>query len=237
MTPTLVLFGTEHALALAVTAAGAVAMVLWARRLRRAFHARRLRHVLATLMVVLVVVYFVVLWHEGTLDKEAAPLHLCDLAVFLGVHALFTMNQVSFELLYFWAFAGTSMAILTPDLDASYPDWRFFTYFGMHGLVVVSAAVLTFGLGMRPREGAPWRVLLFTNVYALLVAGVNVVFGTNFMYLSRKPPTETPLDWLGPWPYYLIAAEGIALAMFWLLDLPFRIGGRKTRGVNAPNRA
>jgi hypothetical integral membrane protein (TIGR02206 family) len=86
----------------------------------------------------------------------------------------------------------------------------------------VAAVVLTVGFGMRPREGAPWRALLLTNAYAGGFALVNVAFGTNFLYLRHKPGAPTLLDWMGPWPVYILVADVLAAALFWLLDWPFR---------------
>jgi uncharacterized membrane protein YwaF len=51
---------------------------------------------------------------------------------------------------------------------------------------------------------------------------VNVAFGTNYMYLLRKPSAPTLLDHLGPWPWYLAGAELVGLLLFLLLYLPFR---------------
>jgi uncharacterized membrane protein YwaF len=41
------------------------------------------------------------------------------------------------------------------------------------------------------------------------------------MYLSAKPQNASLLDLLGPWPWYVVASEGVALGGFLLLYLPF----------------
>ncbi len=123
-------------------------------------------------------------------------------------------------MLYYWTGAGTTLAMLTPDVAWAFPHWRFVTYFALHGGVVAAAAMLVFGDGIRP--GPPWRALLALNLYALAVGAVNATFGTNFLYLCRKPSGASPLDWFGPWPVYLVVAEVAALALFSLLYVPFR---------------
>lgn len=40
-------------------------------------------------------------------------------------------------------------------------------------------------------------------------------------YLRAKPRNPSLFDFLGPWPWYLAASEGIALGLFVLLYLPF----------------
>lgn len=153
--------------------------------------------------------------------SSIAPLHLCDIAVFVGAAALFTRNQRAFELLYFWGLTGTFLAMVTPELAEEFPHHRFIFYFCQHGSIVMGALLLAVGLEMRPKERAPLRAWLWLNLVAVGVGVVDWVFSVNFLYLREKPAASTPLDWFGDWPFYLLACEGIALGMFLLLGLPF----------------
>ena len=220
-----VLFGPAHLTALLALALAAVGIVWLVRR--HPATATPVRLGLALVLAVLAVAVLFIEHHAGTPWAYLAPLHLCDAAIVLGVWALLTRHRLVIELLYFWACAGTTLALLTPDLGEDFPHLHFLSYFALHGAVVVAALLLVVGLGYGPRPGAVWRALLGLNVYAAAVGVVNVAFGTNFLYLCAKPLAPTPLDWFGPWPFYLLAGEGVALGLFTLLALPFRRGARR----------
>lgn len=155
---------------------------------------------------------------------EILPLHLCDLAVLIAVWALLTRNRLACEMLYFWGLSGTLIATITPDVDRGFPDTRCLSFFALHGAVAMSAVVMTFGVGVRPRSGANWRALAITNAYALLAAVIDLATGENYLYLRAKPSQPSMLDFMGPWPWYILAADVVALVLFWVLMLPFRRG-------------
>lgn len=209
---------------MAVTALTAAGLVWLVRRHPRA--APGVRFGLAGLLLTLTVGTVVSERLAGTPWGELAPFHLCDMAIFVALFALVTRAPLACEVLYFWACAGTLLAIITPDVLVGFPHPDFLSYFALHGAVVVTAILLVWGLGRPPRSGARWRVLLLTNAYAVLVGGVNLVFGTNYLYLCAKPAGRTLLDWFGPWPVYILVAEAVALGLFTLLALPFRRGAR-----------
>ena len=175
-------------------------------------------------MLLLALAVLTLIWarRAGGTWSDLLPLHLCDAAIFVAAWALFTLRPLACELTYFWGAAGTSLAVLTPDLSAGFPSPWFFTYFALHGAVIAAALLLPFGLDRPPRRGAPGRVLLWTNLYAALVAAIDFGFDVNFMYLRAKPTHPSLLDAFGPWPWYLLGAEAFAWLAFTALALPFR---------------
>ena len=153
---------------------------------------------------------------------DMLPLELCDLAVLVAVVALLTRSPLACEVLYFWGLSGTLIAMLTPDVDRSFPDPRCVSFFALHGAVAIAAVVMAFGAGARPRPGANLRVFWLTNGYAVLAGVIDAAAGKNYLYLRQKPSMPSILDIMGPWPWYILAADALAFVLFWLLMLPFR---------------
>jgi hypothetical integral membrane protein (TIGR02206 family) len=217
------IFGPDHVAVLVLTAAGALGLVALARRHPTDGAGRTLRLTLAALMLAGAAGYVGAELRLGqTALVEFLPLHLCDAAIFVGIVALVTRRPAACELLYFWALAASTLAMVTPEVIWAFPDWRFVAFFLMHGLTVIAAAVLTFGFGCRPRPGAAWRAFGLTLGYAAFVAVLNRVLDANFLYLRAKPVTPTLLDHFGPWPWYLVVSAVIGLVLFHALALPFR---------------
>jgi hypothetical integral membrane protein (TIGR02206 family) len=164
--------------------------------------------------------------HEG-IHLTNLPLQLCDLTVWTTVVACLTMRPAVVEFTYFAGIAGSAMAILTPDLWVPWPSYPAVYFFLAHGGVLVACAVLIFGRIAALRQGAVWRAFALVAAYAIFVGAFNARFGTNYMYLSRKPATPSLLNWLGPWPLYLVGGAVVGLLFFWLLWLPVRpLAGR-----------
>ena len=221
-------FGLEHLGTLAILAMAAWALVSLTRRRREGVgraHAV-LRLPLAALLVIgLGYALAHALPLRGLDWLDILPLELCDLAVLVAVWALLRGSPLACELLYFWGLTGTLIAMLTPDVDWGFPDSRCISFFALHGGVAVAAVVMAFGAGIRPRPGANLRVFWITNAYALLAGVIDIVTGRNYLYLRAKPSKSSILDVMGPWPWYILAADALAFVLFWLLMLPFRERG------------
>jgi hypothetical integral membrane protein (TIGR02206 family) len=150
------------------------------------------------------------------------PLHLTDALTIVSVLALWTGWPLLAELTYFWALSASLQAVLTPDLGADFPELFYWTYFVTHSGAVVAAILLVRGRGIMPRRGAVVRVFALTAAFAAVAALGNVVTGGNYMWLREKPASASLLDVMGPWPWYIVSGAALALALFYLLDLPFR---------------
>jgi hypothetical integral membrane protein (TIGR02206 family) len=221
--PPFVLFGPAHISALAAVALTAAALSAAARAGSRSRAPRVLAAAMGLAILAAIAIGLASDGLRGRLSVwDFVPLNLCDFAIVLAAVALLTRWQPAYELLYFWSLSGTLLAMLTPDLTRDFPGRQFVSFFVFHGSVVTTALFLTWGLRMRPRAGAARRVFFWTNLYAAIAAVVDYTFDRNYLYLREKPAGWSPLQWFGPWPVYLLAAEAIALVSFAILAAPFR---------------
>ena len=155
--------------------------------------------------------------------RSALPVSLCDAAVLIAAIACWWPRlRLAVELTYFWGLAGTLQAVTTPDLNARFPHLEFWQFVLGHLAIVFTAVFLVVGLRLFPRRGAVLRVFAITVAYTGFVAVVDAITGGNYMYLRRVPSHTSLLSVLGPWPWYLVSAAGVALVLLVVLDAPFR---------------
>lgn len=226
------LFGPTHLALLAGTVVLAIVAVALCRR--RPSIQFALRMGLGWGMMLNEVVWLVYRYsHEG-IHLPNLPLQLCDFSLWMTIAACLTLQLAVVEFAYFAGLAGAGMALLTPDLYRPWPSYPAIYFFVAHGGIVIAVAALVFG-GISPlRRGAVWRAFGMLLLYAGAVGAFNAAFGSNYMYLCRKPKNASLLDVLGPWPMYLVAGAAAALVLFWLLWLPARPRGPRKATTSSP---
>ena len=229
--PPFELFGAAHFVVMVLTVAVPVALSVIVRRA----DSERVTRVVCVAFAALLAVNQLGYWSyrfatEGAVVfmREHLPLHMCSIAVVLSIVLLLTRTRLSYELTYFWGLAGTSNAIVTPELVEGFPNYHFFQYFISHAGIVATALFATFGLGMRPDFRSLMRAFLYLNALAAVLALVNLALDSNYLYLCEPPVTASPFLFL-PWPWYLIWLEVLALGFFALLYLPVYLGGVRSR--------
>jgi hypothetical integral membrane protein (TIGR02206 family) len=192
----------------------------------------------ATLATLLVAVSAIWLVQTSTAPNWSAstslPFALCDLTTLVAAAALLTREPLLVELTYFWGLAGALQALLTPDLATPFPSLEFFEYVIAHAGIVCAAVFLVVGQGLAPRPGAVPRTFAITAGCTALVGGLDAATGGNYMYLRHLPAAWTLLSVLGPWPWYLVSAAGVALAALSILDAPFWPGRARRRSASRP---
>jgi hypothetical integral membrane protein (TIGR02206 family) len=177
--------------------------------------------------------------------QTSLPLALCDVALIVAAVACWWPRWIlAVELTYFWGLAGTLQAVATPDLSAGFPQLEFFEFVVGHLGIVIAALFLVVGLRLRPRPGAVPRVFAITAAYTAVVGCFDWLTGSNYMFLAAVPKHGSLLSVLGPWPWYILSASGVAIILLLILDAPFHrpkrldstwqeVGDRPAPGANS----
>ena len=65
------------------------------------------------------------------------------------------------------------------------------------------------------------------RVFLLISIIVNLILEANYFWICDKPPVNSLLDYLGPWPWYIFSAQFIAILNFIIAYIPFYIIKKK----------
>lgn len=209
-------FSPEHGLLVGLFVIGAVAFAALGLRLRSSHRGMLFArgYAVAIPIVTIPMQTLQLLPNDFTLGTSL-PLQICDLSWIVAVYALWTRSPRATALLYFWGLTLTIQGILTPSLEQTFPDPRYFMFWAMHLLTVWAAVYLVCAVGGPSWAGYRFTVLC-TAVWAAAVMVFNALTGTNYGYLNEKPNVSSLLDLLGPWPVYVLA-EIVIIAAIWAL--------------------
>jgi hypothetical integral membrane protein (TIGR02206 family) len=211
----------EHLIPLLVIAAGIALVLVVARRRRGPFVEQGARVIAVAVVLAEFAWWILAIAQDRWSFQYNLPLHLCEVGCFVLAAALWWRKQFAFEVAYFWGLGGTLPGLFTPSIPGRFPDAVYFQYYAEHGLVVLGALYLVLALGMRPARGAVMRVFTATVVYAVAVWFVDLATNGNYLFLRYLPPTKTALDYMGPWPWYLVTGTVLAIVVMNALYMPF----------------
>ena len=153
---------------------------------------------------------------------EFMPFELCTInAYILGISLIFRPSYAIFEVVYFWAMAGTVHGIITPRLFAGYPHYLFFEYFVTHIGIVLATLIFIFRYNWKVTWLSVWRSFLWLQIPAIINLIFDFTFDVNYMFMRALPKVSSILDYFGDWPWYIIFCEIFALASFVFYLLPF----------------
>ncbi len=223
-------FTQEHFIALGVGAVVAAIFILVGKR-----GGKNQKRATAVLAIINLLVFPLNLWAWLSMSVAKSwdnllPFHLCDVAALTAALALITKRPLLCALTYFWGLAATIQGLATPAISVGFPAPAFFIFFIHHFVVVIAALYLPIVVGWRPPRPL-WKGPLVTYgwslVYLAFAMTMNRLLGSNFAFASHPPENPSLIDHLGPWPWYLLAMQGIAVVFFFLLTLPFLKSSKK----------
>jgi hypothetical integral membrane protein (TIGR02206 family) len=168
------------------------------------------------------------------------PLQLCYFVAVLTPLVMTWRFCAVFEFVYYCAFSGVLQACISPDNVAEYPHFDYFRFWMLHTGVILSAVYSVVVYRMWPTAIGVVRTWLCLLGFLGLVITVNLAFDANYFYVCVKPP-ESLLDFLGPWPWYVVSAIpvaflliGIGYVPIWITDC---LAERKTGAETAVGKS
>lgn len=219
------LFSGEHLWTIGLIFVLCLILFVMRNDLKKKRKRRIFRFSFAILLVVTEVSEHVWLVYEHAWSvRRDLPLQLSDLAVLLAIVMLLTTSYKLFQFIYFAGLGSSIQAILTPDLGKfSFPHFQYIEFFVSHGGTVLACLFMVAAFHYRPTIRSMWLTILIVNLYGAVVFFLNRVLGANYLYIMKKPRSASLLDYLGPWPWYLVSLELVMILSFYILYSPFWI--------------
>jgi hypothetical integral membrane protein (TIGR02206 family) len=214
-----VYFSTSHWVILAVISLTIAFLYVFRMQIKKNNNAKYFRFGLAFMLIIFELALYV--WYftyDNWSIKSSLPLQLCLLTTILSIIMLLNKNYRIYEFTYFTGIGGAIQALITPaGLLSGFPHFTFYYFFVGHAGIITACLFMTWILEYRPYLRSIWRTFFIGNIYMAFVGSINWLIGSNYMFLAHKPSYPSLLDYLGPWPWYIISLEVIALITFFIL--------------------
>ncbi len=149
------------------------------------------------------------------------PLHFCSFMQILCVLSIFTNKAWIRAACFYGVLTASLQGLITPDLRAVFPSLRYIDFFMSHGLTVITAFYLPLALQWRPRKYDYLLAQGIGVIYLLFSLIINVFLGTNYGFTMQAPASGSILDYLGPWPWYILTMQIPIFIALKLLSLIF----------------
>jgi len=164
---------------------------------------------------------------------QVLPMHMCHLTTFSIAIFLIYRIRIFYDIAFFWAIAGGTMALITPDVKLTFPHPLFISFFWGHGALIIAVGFASIALKNRPTLNSVKNCILVSLVVMIFMYLINKILGppANYWYLGARPDAVTIMDLLPSPPLHIPFLIGIGLICFVIIYLPFWIYDKKTKYV------
>ena len=154
--------------------------------------------------------------------SQSLPLHLCNLANFIGALAVLRETRLFKGLLYFWS--GLCLwAFLTPTLDAGAGEPGFWIFWLYHSFIPFTLVIVVREDRFRPSLRDLQSSITFSLGLVVCLFVINAITGWNYGFLGDDiPGVPTPVSLLGDYPFRILWMILLGVGIFILLWLPCR---------------
>ena len=235
-------FTLAHFLPILVVAG--VIFLIWRFRakLQSCENERYFRYALAFLLIFSEMSYYwrlVGMPQLGPNPIDHLPITVCGWAAVFGSYMLVGKSQKLFDLVYFWALAGSIFALITPTvITYTGPTrFRYYQFWLEHTLGYVAVFYMIFVHGMRPTVKSAIRAWVALLVLAVFAYFTNRYLGpgANYLFLAKPEDTPSVLDILPPnFALRTFIMASAVTALFFVAYLPWLLKDRKAAKAQTP---
>ena len=222
--PSFTLFSTAHFVSLGILLL--LFVILFSFRKKWSIQSKyrqRIERLFALSLLVMEILFHVWMINTGRWNfSNSLPLELCSISLIFTIILLWTGNRSLIDFVFFAGIGGALQALATPVLDIGFPHFRYFHFFYTHLGIILTAFYFIWMKEYKPTFKGIIKTMVILNILLPLIVVVNSLFEGNYMFLKKKPNSDSLLDFLGPHPWYILSLEGIAFIMFIVLWLLFR---------------
>lgn len=149
------------------------------------------------------------------------PLHFCSVMQVVCALSLWIPSRRLRSVAYYCVLCATLQGLVTPSVAHDFPSWTYFAFFLSHGVTVITALYLPLALEWKPaRWDFLWAFCWRMRTWWPFIP--STCFWEPITGLPWPLPPEGPCWTSRPWPWYLLWMQVPALALMYLLTLPFR---------------
>ena len=164
-----------------------------------------IRYALAFALIICEMSYFWRLVGVPSLNPNPVdhlPITVCGWVVIFASYMVVGKSQTLFDICYFWTFAGSTFALITPTvITYTGPTrYRYYQFWAEHLLGYIAIFYMIFVHNMRPNKKSFFKAYIGIAILAVIAYFANRIIGpgANYLFMARPEDTPSILDVLPP---------------------------------------
>ena len=231
-------FTLAHFLPIAVAVVIIYLIYRFRNEIRNSKHEGTLRHALAFIMIVSEMSYFWRLVGVPELNPNPVdhlPITVCGWSIVFCSYLVVGKSQTLFDIAYFWLFAGTIFALVTPSAVLSFAGPtrnRYYQFWVEHTFGYISIFYMMFVHKMRPTIKSAVKSYCALAVLAVIAYSANTILGpgANYLFMARPESGPSILDILPPiFALRILIMASAVTVLFVIAYLPWYFMDRKAK--------
>ena len=194
-----------------------------------------IRYALAFALIICEMSYFWRLVGVPSLDPNPVdhlPITVCGWAVVFASYMVIGKSQTLFDICYFWTFAGSIFALITPTvITYTGPTrFRYYQFWAEHLLGYIAIFYMVFVHNMRPNKKSFVKAYVALLILAVIAYFANQIIGpgANYLFMARPEDTPSVLDILPPnFALRIFVMIAVVTILFVLAYVPWYLKDKK----------